>query len=96
MNHVKKPRGAQICARAIAITLFAVAVPLGAQTGPAEPTVTRGAEWVSAPVSPTRLTVDMRLLPRVPAWKPGDPIVEIPRQFYGDPNAPIPVPVNPT
>ncbi len=101
MNLAKQPRGTQVFARAVAITFCAIsAMPLCAQgdssANAGDIAVTRGAEWVSAPVSPTRLTVDMRLLPRVPAWKPGDPIVEIPRQFYGDPNAPVPVPVNKT
>lgn len=54
-----------------------------------------GAEWVSAPSAPTSKTVDMRTLPAAPKWKPGDPIIEIPRRFHGDINAPVPVPANP-
>ncbi len=99
MTPVKHLCGARAVVRSLAVTLCALTVTSVFAQGmgtPETPAVTRGAEWVSAPVSPTRLTVDMRLLPRVPAWKPGDPIVEIPRQFFGDPNAPIPVPVNPT
>ncbi len=57
--------------------------------------VRQGAEWVSPPTVPSVLTVDMRQLPAAPEWKPGDPLVEIPRQFYGDRHAPTPVPVNP-
>jgi subtilisin-like proprotein convertase family protein len=58
--------------------------------------VTTGADWVSPPVQPDRLTVDMQRLPLAPQWRPGDPLIEIPRRFHGDPNAPTPVPVNPT
>lgn len=58
-------------------------------------TVRQGAEWVSPPSIPSVLTVDMQRLPPAPEWKPGDPLIEIPRQFYGDINAPTPVPVNP-
>lgn len=60
------------------------------------PAVVRGADWVSAPAQPTVLTVQMRNLPPVPAWRPGDPIREIPRRSNRDPNAPVPTPVNPT
>lgn len=56
------------------------------------PVVAQGAEWVSPAVVPDTITLDMRTLPRVPAWRPGDPIIEIPRLFHGDPNAPTPVP----
>lgn len=58
-------------------------------------TVRQGAEWVSAPSLPVTNRVDIRDLPPVRAWKPGDPIIEVPRQFYGDRNAPTPVPANP-
>lgn len=63
-----------------------------AHAGDEGPIVARGADWVSPAVVPDTLTVDMRNLPRVPAWRPGDPIIEIPRLFHGDPNAPTPVP----
>jgi hypothetical protein len=43
-----------------------------------------GAEWVSAPAVPERIFLDARTRPIVPAWKPGDPIREIPRRFDGD------------
>jgi hypothetical protein len=58
--------------------------------------VVTGAQWVSPPVTPDFKSVDMRTLPSVRPWKPGDPLVEIPRQFYGDPNTPVPRPVFPT
>jgi subtilisin-like proprotein convertase family protein len=61
----------------------------------AEVAVVRGAEWVSPPSMPDVKTVDMRRLPPAPEWKPGDPIRSIPRLFFGDPNAPVPVPRNP-
>ncbi len=57
--------------------------------------VRQGAEWVSPPTLPSFRTVDMRQLPAVREWRPGDPLIEIPRRFYGDINAPTPVPTNP-
>ncbi len=56
------------------------------------PVVAQGADWVSPAVVPDSVTVDMRNLPAAPVWRPGDPIIEIPRRFYGDPTAPTPVP----
>jgi subtilisin-like proprotein convertase family protein len=61
----------------------------------ADPVVVRGAEWVSPPSVPAVKTVDMQRLPPAPEWKPGDPIKSIPRLMFGDPNTPVPVPVNP-
>jgi hypothetical protein len=63
-----------------------------AHAGDEGPVVAQGAEWVSPAVVPDTVTVDMQNLPRAPAWRPGDPIIEIPRLFHGDPNAPTPVP----
>ena len=54
-----------------------------------------GAEYVSEMVVPERLTIDARQLTRVPSWRAGDPIVEIPRGFFGDTDRPAPTPVNP-
>jgi hypothetical protein len=84
----------------VAVAAFAVLGATAADAARVETradgvTVRYGAEWVSAPVTPTTKTVDMQALPPAPEWQPGDPIVEIPRQFYGDPKAPIPVPANP-
>jgi hypothetical protein len=76
----------------VATALAAACVGAAAQDVP----VRRGADWVSAPSVPTQLTVDMRMLPLAPVWKPGDPVVEIPRRFHGDPRPAFPTPVNPT
>lgn len=57
--------------------------------------IVRGPDFVSEAVTPTFITVEMSRLPPAPTWKPGDPLIEIPRQFYGNPNAPVPVPANP-
>ncbi len=81
---------------AAAVTLcIGFAVPAAAQ-GQGNPPVVRGAEVVET-VVPFRVDVDLRDLPRVPAWRPGDPIKEIPRRFYprGDEGGPR-EPVNPT
>jgi len=44
--------------------------------------VLQGAQVVGGPVTPIVVDVDLRDLPRAPAWRPGDPIKEIPRRFY--------------
>lgn len=54
-----------------------------------------GAEYVSAPVVPEAIFVDARTRPVVPAWRPGDAIVEIPRGFFDGPAQAAPKPVNP-
>jgi hypothetical protein len=52
---------------------------LGAGPGTLPPTeVKRGAD-VTVTVVPVRVEVDLRRLPPVPAWRPGDPIREIPK-----------------
>lgn len=83
---------------ALVVTGLASQIALAASTESVRAdgvTVRQGAEWVSPPSVPVSRRVDIRDLPAVPDWKPGDPIIEVPRQFYGDPNAPTPVPVNP-
>ncbi len=37
---------------------------------------------VSEPVTPHVVNIDVRTLPTVKAWKPGDPVLEIPRRVY--------------
>jgi hypothetical protein len=46
--------------------------------------VLRGADYVSPPSAPERIFLDARTRPTIPAWRPGDPIREIPRQFHGE------------
>lgn len=46
--------------------------------------VSRGADYVSPPAVPDSFFLDARTRPVVPAWRPGDPIREIPRQFHGE------------
>ncbi len=55
----------------------------------------RGAVWVSEPVAPDFVHVALGDQPPVAPWQPGDPIREIPRQFYGPSSRPMPVPANP-
>ena len=47
--------------------------------------VSVGADWVSPPSLPETFFLDARTRPIIPAWKPGDPIREIPRLFNADP-----------
>lgn len=47
-----------------------------------EPIVFQGAEVLGGPVTPTVLDVNLKDLPIAEAWRPGDPIKEIPRRFY--------------
>jgi hypothetical protein len=56
--------------------------------------VQRGANYVSDPVFPVTNYADMRTLPPLRAWQPGDPIRELPRQFF-PPSVENPVPINP-
>ncbi|MBO9663863.1 hypothetical protein [Dokdonella sp.] len=68
--------------RVLAATALLVAGPAFAATQDA-PAVSRGADYVSKPVTPERFFLDARTRPVLPAWKPGDPVREIPRQFHG-------------
>lgn len=77
--------------------LLAVCVAVGlAVRGAAAPRpaddvpVQRGAAY-SAPVVPRVLDVDLRELPRVAPWKPGDPVRSVPRRHKNRP-APVPAP----
>lgn len=75
----------------IAAACFGLALSAGAtswsaeavsQTGDGQATaILRGAEQ-SAPVTPVVVDVDLRDLPLYKAWKPGDPVGEIPRRQY--------------
>lgn len=57
--------------------------------------VRRGASWVSEPVAPDFVVAALGELASVAAWRPGDPIREVPRQFFGPAARPVPVPANP-
>jgi hypothetical protein len=48
----------------------------------AEPIVIRGAEVIGKGMVPYPIEVDLRDLPVVPEWQPGDPIKDIPRRAY--------------
>ena len=70
-----------------------VAMPVAAQDRPDVP-VRRGAELVEV-VTPTVFEGDLRNLPTVEGWRPGDPIKEIPR-LRRPPRGDQGPPVNPT
>ncbi|HKE49298.1 MAG TPA: hypothetical protein VKB52_14635 [Rhodanobacteraceae bacterium] len=59
--------------------------------------VSRGADYVSPPSIPDRFFLDARTRPIVPAWRPGDPIREVPRRFHGEEDVQRnpPAPANP-
>jgi Immune inhibitor A-like, MAM domain len=65
-------------AAAVIIVVLGSALTAGAR----EPLKLRGAQVIGGPVTPTAMDIDIRDLPRSPAWQPGDPIKEIPRRFY--------------
>ncbi len=69
----------------LALLAAALAVALPARTsGDAPGTVIR-AEVSGGPVTPHSFDGDIRDLPVVEDWRPGDPIREIPRRFYPSP-----------
>jgi len=65
-------------AAAVVILLIGTATVVVAN----EPLNMRGAQVLGGPVTPTIVNIDIRDLPRAPAWQPGDPIKEIPRRFF--------------
>ena len=64
--------------RPLLLLALLVAVPL-VQADPAAPQVVRGAAH-SEKIKPVRLDVDLRTLPKPKAWRPGDPVKEVPRR----------------
>lgn len=74
------PRSSLIASILGMLSLAVAAVPTA--TAGDESTVMRGARVVGGPVTPTIVNIDIRDLPTPPAWRPGDPIKEIPRRFY--------------
>ena len=70
---------------AIAVLLMAPAALPADEPAPGQPGYSEGPEWVGPPVTPSSWDGDIRDLPPVTPWKPGDPIIEIPRRFYADP-----------
>jgi hypothetical protein len=74
-----------VAGSALALAVSAAA----AQTDPAShPATIRGAQ-LSAPVTPFVFDGDVRDLPAVERWRPGDPVKEIPRRFYPEPGTMI-------
>ncbi len=69
----------------VVAVLLITAAPLHATDSPE---VRVGAEVVGGPVTPTVAHIDVRTIEPVPAWKPGDPIKEIPRRFFGGSDTP--------
>ncbi len=70
--------------RALTSMLVAALLTVGGGAAFAAEKITlRGAEPLD-PAYPTAFNGDLRDLPRLPAWKPGDPIKEIPRRHHHD------------
>jgi hypothetical protein len=61
-----------------------------AQPAPDERRIPRRVE-VGRPMRPVSLDVDLRDLPVVPAWQPGDPVKDIPRREYPPETTPPPL-----
>jgi hypothetical protein len=83
----------RILVLAAVTTLVVLSTPPA--TAQSDPPVRRGAETVDI-VTPTVFEGDLRDLPLAPAWRPGDPIKEIPRRTYPRPGMVSGPPVNPT
>ena len=59
--------------RALLLPLCLLATSAAAADGP---------DWIGEPVTPTSFDGDVRSLPTAPAWKPGDPVREVPRLSF--------------
>ena len=71
-----------------------LAVALTAATAWAEEelVVIRGAETLGDPVVGVPVDIDLRTVPTERAWRPGDPIREVPRRYYPDPHPAVDTP----
>ncbi len=68
-------------------TLFALSTAASADSGkptspPPDPLSSVTVETIGGPVTPVVRNVNLKNLPKARAWKPGDPVKEIPRRFY--------------
>jgi hypothetical protein len=72
----------------LAVCASVVGLSAAATEGPVELQVLHAAE-VSSPVTPTSWDGDIRRLPTVADWKPGDPVRIIPRRDGGEPSGEI-------
>ena len=64
----------------VALAVWSTSAVSASPPGPA-PKVIKGAE-VSEPVTAYSFDVDLRRLPEIKGWQPGDPVFELPRQTY--------------
>jgi len=85
---LRRPRGGA-WAIVAALLVVAAAAP-AAEEESGEQSIVVGAE-ISAPVTPFVFDGDVRDLPEPMPWKPGDPVVEIPRRLYPKPGFVEPV-----
>jgi hypothetical protein len=67
--------------------LIAIGTAPGARAADAEAPI--HGETVGGPVTPFSIDVDLRDLPTVRAWRPGDPIHDVPRRSYPGPGTPL-------
>ncbi len=66
----------------IAAAVAVILVAAGPTAAADEPLHMRGAQVLGGPVTPVIVNIDVRDLPAVPRWQPGDPVKEIPRRFF--------------
>jgi len=67
---------------AVAAAILAMVLGLGVSADAQEDLHMRGAQVLGGPVTPVIVNIDLRDIPEAPAWRPGDPIKEIPRRFF--------------
>ncbi len=65
-------------AAAVMVILFGCGITAVAD----EPLHMKGAQVLGGPVTPVIVNIDVRDLPSVTEWQPGDPVKEIPRRFF--------------
>lgn len=74
------PRPVGRVALLLPLLLAAAVLPVAADDAPDADGFVSRAELVGGPITPVSIDVDLRTLPTVRAWQPGDPVKELPRK----------------